>query len=312
MSVSKQVYRSVALICVACLFVPFFAMALEETMIIDFGQYEKRIMSEFDSMNTNSKASNPDGSPNYVVTPTVMSISNWLVEIKSSGIRIPNIVRSQSLGVFSKAQNQSVLGVRINFPATRQNDRAYIHPQFDFHVYNKKGNFTNLSNGVVANVGLIKDLSLWVKGRNYPFDIAARLVDEKEKLHEFFFGNLFFDNWRKLTWVNPNYIDQVKDRVIERKPMYPKDLPYMRFQSFVVYRGMDQIGGDFILYIKSLSMRYERYAVTVLEDDIDDEGVWKILQKRAIENMVREQKHLGERAHDFKVNEKLQKEGNVK
>ncbi len=293
------------------LLIPALVLALDDITVIDFGGYEKRITAEFQSISTNTQPVNQDGSPNYVLTPSVMAVSNWIVEVRSSGLRIPNIIKSQCLPVNSKLQKQSVMGVRINFPETRQNDRAYIRPQFEFHVYDKKGNFTNLSNGIVANVGLIKDMSVWVKGRNYPFDFAVRMIDQDSKAHEFFFGNLFFDNWRKLTWVNPNYIDQVKDRVIIRKPMYPKDLPFLKFSSFVVYRNMDQIGGDFVLYIKNLTMRYERHATSILEDDIDDEEVWKILQQRAIDNMQREQKGLAEKAHDLKQNIKLQKEGNV-
>ena len=311
MLLTKRVQKFTVVIGAMFLLAPMFLLALDESTVIDFGSYEKRISAEFQSINTNTKPTNPDGSPNYVLTPTVMSISNWIVEVRSSGLRIPNIVKSQCLSVPSKLQKQNVMGVRINFPETRQNDRAYIRPQFEFHVYDRKGNFSNLSNGIVANVGLIKDVSVWVKGRNYPFDFAVRMIDQDNKAHEYFFGNLFFDNWRKLTWVNANYIDQVKDRVIIRKPMYPKDLPFLKFSSFVVYRNMDQIGGDFILYIKNVSMRFERHATSILEDDIDDEGVWKILQQRALDNMQREQKGLGEKAHDLKQNVKLQQEGNA-
>ncbi len=311
MLLQKRMKIVVFVILSLALLVPMIVHALSDITVINFGNYEKRITAEFQSISTNSKPKNPDGSPNYILTPSVMAISNWIVEVRSSGVRIPNIVKSQCLSVFSKLQNQNVLGVRINFPETRQNDRAYIRPQFEFHVYDKKGNFSNISNGIVTNVGLVKDVSVWVKGRNYPFDFAVRMLDQDNKAHEYFFGNLFFDNWRKLTWVNPNYIDQVKDRVIIRKPMYPKDLPYLKFSSFVVYRNMDQIGGDFILYIKNVSMRYEWHAAKVIENDIDDEEVWKILQQRAIDNMQREQKGLAEKAHDLKQNLKLQQEGNV-
>jgi hypothetical protein len=203
-----------------------------------------------------------------------------------------------------------VLGVRIRFPHTRQNDRAIIKPQFEFHAYNTNGQFANVTNGVVVNVGLIRDVSVWVKGRNYPYDFAARLWDQEMKTHEFFFGNLLFENWRKLTWVNPNYIDQVKDRVLIRHPLYPKDVPYMRFQSFVIYRNMDQIGGDFILYVKNLSMVYERYVETIAHDDIDDEEQWGIMRQRAQKQMDRETKKLADKADIYRSEMRRLDKGN--
>lgn len=303
---NKRIRIMLVVLGISLLLIPAFVVALDEITVIDFGNFENRITANFQNFTTNTEPFKQDGSPNFILTPAIMGLSNWLVEVKSSGLRVPNIIKSQCLTVESKLHKQTVMGVRINFPQTRQNDRAYIRPQFEIPVYDRRGNFTNISNGIVPNVGLIKDVSVWVKGRNYPFDFAVRMTDQDGKGHEFFFGNLFFDNWRKLTWVNPNYIDLIKDRVIIRKPMYPKELPFLKFSSFVVYRNMDQIGGDFVLYIKNVTIRYERHAADILEDDIDDEGVWKILQQRALENMQREHKALAEKAYDFKQNVRQQ------
>jgi hypothetical protein len=280
---------------------PLFLNALTDVTIIDFGQYESRIAEEFTSMNEDTPPNKPDGSPNLILTPDSMYMSNWIVELRSSGIRVPNIVKSQCVPAESKEHGQTVMGVRINFPGTRQNDRAYIYPPFPIHAYNKDGNFTNLSNGIVANVGDIKDVSVWVKGRNYPFDLAVRLTDRDNITHEYFFGHLFFDNWRKLTWINPNYLEFMKNRVLERQPMYPRDIPYYRFSSFVVYREMSQIGGDFILYIKNLTMSHDLFTATMIDEDIDDEAVWKILKQRALENREREHSALAEKAYDLEM-----------
>jgi len=283
--------------------VPVLISGIQTTDIINFSNYESRIFSEFTVQNSGTNLYKPTGEPRFVLNTNLLKLHNWLVKVQSSALRIRHIVDSQCLDVQSNywkkktgGKETTVLGVRVHFPKTRQNDRALIKPQFRFHVYDKMGHFTNLSNGVIANVGVIKSVSVWVKGRNYPYGFAMRMIDDQFKTREFHFGNLFFDNWRQLTWVNPNYINTIKDRVIIRKPMYPKDIPYLRFKEFVIYRQMDQIGGDSIIYIKGTKMVYEKYAATIVDPDIDDEKIWKIMQKRALKRMKRRQKQLAEKA----------------
>jgi len=279
--------------------IPGLIIGLVDTYIINFGDYERRIFKEYSST-TNQSRYQKDGSPNYILNPMIMALSNWNVSLKSSGLRTKNVLKSMCLGVKSREHNQDVLGVRINFPETRQNDIAIIKPQFAFHAYNSKGNFASLSNGVVANVGYIKEVSIWVKGRNYPYNLSLRLSNEKNIDKEFFFGHLKFDNWRKLTWKNPNYIDSIRDRILIRKPMYPKDLPYFRFRSLVIYRQMDQIGGDFIVYFRNIRMVFEKHTSKPLTADIDDEKVWKIMQKKAKSIMDKEQKRLADKADIYR------------
>jgi len=303
MKKKMSVYWGVTLLFLLTL--PLLLTAIEKMFIIDFGQYEKRILKEYGSALTNTTLHNKKtGEPKFILNPSIMAISNWIVKVKSSGLRMKNIIYSQCLKVYSNEHKQDVLGVRINFPKTRQNDRAIIRPQFEFHAYNKDGKFTNLTNGVIMNVGVVKEISIWVKGRNYPYDIALRLRDSQNKIREYFFGNLNFDNWRKMTWVNPNYINLVKDRVIIRKPLYPKDIPYLKFRSFIVYRQMDQIGGDFILYIKNTEITYERYVDTIADPDIDDEKVWRIMRARALKSMKNEQKKLADKADIYRREDK--------
>jgi len=300
--------KHIPLFTVIIISLPVLLFGLEERTVIDFGNYEKLITNEISVMNQGVPQTRADGTPSLVLAPEIMYMSNWIVDLRSSMARVPNILKSQCIAVQSKEHNQTVLGIRINFPETRQNDRAYIRPQFPFFAFDKQGNFANVSNGVIVNVGMVKDVSVWVKGRNYPYDLAARLTDSNNVTHEFFFGNMFFDNWRKLTWVNPNYIELVRDRVVERKPMYPKDIPYYRFNSFVVYREMEQVGGDFVFYIKNLTMSHDLYTTTIIDKDIDDEAVWKIFQQRTLESMDREHRALGEKSYNFNVQQKLMKE----
>lgn len=301
-----------------CLFVllPFVSSGIEEWDVINFSNYQKRIFAEFETQNQGTNLYKPNGEPRFLLNTNLLAIRNWLVKVESSGLRIQHIVDSQCIDVESNywkdktsGRETTVLGARIHFPDTRQNDRALIMPQFQFHVYNQRGRFTNLSNGVIANVGVIKSMSVWVKGRNYPYKFSMRMVNSRFETKDYYFGNLFFDNWRELTWKNPNYIDNVKDRVIVRTPLYPKDVPHMRFKEFVVYRQMDEPGGDFIIYIKGAKMVFEKHVDTIADPDIDDEAIWKIMQKRALDRMEIEQKRLADKADIYRREANRLKDG---
>jgi hypothetical protein len=59
-----------------------------------------------------------------------------------------------------------------------------------------------------------------------------------------------------------------------------------------VYRDAAMQGGDFITYIKDISLTYDR-AVLNLERDINDEAVWGILQERERARREAELRSLG-------------------
>ena len=297
-----------SLACIVCLCLPFLLFAIKDATVIDFGQFDRRIEEAFAGLNAGAVHPNPDGTPGLVPSAEMMRLNNWVVDLRSAGARLQHHADGQCVAVESREQGQTVLGVRINFPTTRQNDRAFIRPPFPLNVYDRQGNFSNLSNGIVPNIGMVRDVSVWVRGRNYPFRLAVRFIDQDNDVQEIFFGNLFFDNWRRLTWVNPNYTDTPRHRVLERRPLYPRDMPFYRFESFVVYRDMEQIGGNFVFYIKDLSMSYDLFAVPE-ETDIDDEAVWHIIQTRTNETMRREAGRLGELLHDIERGNRLRSDG---
>jgi len=294
----RRIMKKIIILLAVSLLLPVAGFTMVDEPIIDFGKYESMMTVNMGS--TNAPLFDKQGTPNFVMTPEMMNLDNWVVELQTSGKRTRNVIRSICKKVYSKMQKQDVLGVRVNFPKTRENDIAIVKPKFKFNAYATNGNFANIGNGVVQNVGLIKELYVWVKGRNYPFGLSLRLVDRDHKMTEYYFGHLGFDNWRRLSWVNPNYINKLKDRIIVRTPLYPQSIPYMMFKEIVIYRQMDQIGGDFIVYFKKFGMRYEVYSADGVDVDINDEKIWNILSKKAIRNMKDERKKLAERNLDYK------------
>lgn len=298
-------------------------LVANRAFILDFGQYEKRMQAQIEKSNRQmeerARVVPTRGLPteNFQMNWEDWSLDKWIVQLNSSSAHILNTVLSyatntsseywnrnhgqiyggQRIAGFDEASTSQVLAVRIHFPTIRQNSWAKIMPPFQFNAYDDLGDIANEHNGVVENVGQIQNVSVWVKGRNYDMGFAARLRDRDGIEREYFFGSLLFDNWRELTWINPNYIESPRHRILERIPLYPIALPHIRFSCFVVYRQMDTFGGDFVMYIRDLKMSYDKAIPEEDEVDIDDEAVWGILARARREEKERELQRLAERRY---------------
>ena len=226
-----------------------------------------------------------------------LSIDNWGVKLAPSSASPENRVLSYTRSVYSTKMESDVLGMRVHFPTAPFNSWAKLVPPFEIPFYEdvegEEGEGSKFINkGVLRNVGTIKSLSVRVTGRNYPHGFSVSLKDEQDTVREMFLGFLDFDGWKTLTWENPNYITDVKQRDLVRKPLYPESMPSIKFDSFTVYRQGSQIGGDFVLYIKDVQMVYD-LAILETERDINDEEIWGILQTRRDAKRAAEIRRLG-------------------
>ena len=227
-----------------------------------------------------------------------MSIPNWAVKLAPSSASAENRILSFAKPVPSRQMQGDVIGIRIHFPTAPFNSWAQIMPPFEIPFYeDAEGDEPGTGNkfvnkGVLRNVGTIKSMSVRVTGRNFPHGFSISLKDEQETTREMFLGYLDFDGWRTLTWENPNYITDVKQRDLRRKPLYPETMPSIKFSHFTIYRHGSQIGGDFVTYIKDVQMVYD-LALLETERDINDEAAWGILQARRDAKRAAEIRRLG-------------------
>ncbi|MCX7821569.1 MAG: flagellar filament outer layer protein FlaA [Brevinematales bacterium] len=277
--------------------------------IIDFNTYDEKIKAQF----TDPKESfitNVDGYPKLVVGYEDYMLQNWDVELGESSGDIKNKILSYCKSVKSQRFGNT-LGVRIHFPKWNNNSYALIKPPFPIKIYDTNGQFINAENGVIPNVSEVKSVSVWVNGRNFNFGLAIRMKDRFENIHEFFMGWLYFDGWRKLTFTNPNFTENINAKKLKREPLYPYDIPYLVFDSFVIYRPADQIGGDFVTYIANMELEYTPYFVDG-EDDIKDEEVWGIITKRMLQRQSAEEKRLIENIYLYQQEKKRTQEANKK
>ncbi|OHD37926.1 MAG: hypothetical protein A2Y29_06470 [Spirochaetes bacterium GWE2_31_10] len=227
-------------------------------------------------------------------------------------------------------EGYTILGARIRFSDSAFNNWAIIKPPFEIPVYedmwtDEKGNLkadyasklakddrggivydpsiltkedrgTKFLNGkgVVRNVGIIKSLDLRVYGCQFKNSISVLLKNENDIVTEYHMPQyLDFDGWRKITWTNPNYIANAANRDLYIVPLYPRSEPFVKIYGFRVYRQGDQLGGDFVSYIKDVVVTYDE-AVLEREDlPIIHEDAWGILATRREEAKKREFSKIG-------------------
>ena len=241
-------------------------------------------------------------------------IENWEVVLNSSAQN--SRTRSNSQVRLATVRQQAdrfggdpVLGARVNFPTEPWNAWALIRPPFEIQAFadptelDAQGNVVTVAGaprgskfengyGVVKNVGVLKQVGLTVYGLNFPHTISVILQDENHSRHEMVMGVLQFDGWRHLIWDNPNYISDVRDRELRTYPLYPHMSPMLKLIGFRVYRDASHAGGDFITYLRDVSIVYDE-ARLELEEAIDHDDLWRILDQRDAERQRAEVARLG-------------------
>jgi len=247
-----------------------------------------------------------------------LAIGNWQVTLASSARSIANqsvtmtkeAVTSASAKQFNGQDmaSKKILGVRIHFPVETFNSWAMISPPFDIPAYADKDALQGgrmvvadadkgrgekfLGFGVVKNVGVLKSLSITVYGANFPNGLGVVVGDQDGTEQTMFMDYLQFDGWRTLTWNNPNYVGDVRNRELRKFPLYPKGEPYVKIVGIVVYRDSEQEGGDFVTYVKDIKITYDKALIDTTRD-INDEAIWGIIQQRNEARRLAELRRLG-------------------
>jgi hypothetical protein len=226
-------------------------------------------------------------------------IENWTIELASSSRTVENMSLSKVITApvnddATQFAGDNVMGIRIHFPDQPYNSWALVKPPFEIPAYEQKKTWSGTdftydesdvlrtqfdSVGVLKNVGTIKTITANVYGSNFPNGFGILVKDQENNVQNVFMGYLEYDGWKKLTWQNPNYIEEVRNRELKQYPLYPKSTPMIKLVGIIFYKDAAQAGGDFITYVRDIVMTYDK-AVLKLERDINEEALWGILNER--------------------------------
>jgi hypothetical protein len=246
------------------------------------------------------------------VMKTSLAITNWDVVFSSSSQTVANVANTYTREAPSKLY-ETVMGVRVHYPVENFYSKATIKPPFEIPAYERPANvgddgsiepaegdgITTVSRfengyGVVKNVGTIKSVAVHAYGLNFPHGLNVILIDSEGNEKVCFVGYLNYDGWGELTWNNPQYIMDVRNRDLRLYPLYPTNTPFVKFGGFRIDRDADQIGGDFVAYFKDVRIVYDK-AVLDTDRDIDDENLWRIIETRETAKKVFEMSRFGEK-----------------
>jgi hypothetical protein len=261
-----------------------------------------------------------------------LAITNWDVVLSSSSRTLMNQDLSKTAetavsATGSQFAGKTVFGVRIHFPNEPFASWARITPPFKVPAFEPKSTVDDngvitpaeaaqgvdpvnarltrfegvydpatkvtTALGIVKNVGTIKSVAVNVRGLQFPNGLYAVLRDDNNDERTIFLGYLNFDGWKELRWDNPQYVTEVRNRELRLNPLYPNNVPYVRFDGFLITRDASSVGGDFIAYFKDVKILYDRAVLDPVRD-VDDEAVWGIVTKRETDRKTLESVRFGE------------------
>lgn len=243
------------------------------------------------------------------VMKTSLAIRNWDVVLASSSRSVENQGNSYTREAKTKKDSVTVLGVRVHFPVESFNSWARIQPPFEIPAFEEKAQAagtapaadaeaTRFENGfgVVKNVGTLKSITVRFYGLNFPHGLSVILIDSDGNESVHFMGYMRRDEWGELTWTNPAYVTEVRNRELRLFSVYPKSEPFVKFGGFIIHRDASMEGGDYIGYFRDVKIVYDE-AVLKGQDyqrDINDEDVWGIIGTRESSKKTAEMKRFGD------------------
>lgn len=313
------------------------ALFAEESTVIDFTLLDADCVSNADGNPTQNSHTVMDYSAAAGATftedqkklmKTSLALPEWEIELNSSAKTVKAVGLSKVVAAPVKSNadvpfaGKNVMGVRIVFPDWNSNANAKIVPPFDIPAYEKLASADENGNrkeptddekasgktlfedgyGVVKNVGTVKSIAVTTMGENYPEGLYVMLSDTDGIERRYFMGYLGFDGWKTLTWSNPEYIPEIRSREIRVYPIYPRGLPFVKFEGFQITRDATHIGGDYIGYFKDVKVIYDK-ALLTSDRDIAEEDLWGIVGKKETERQNNEMMRFGNK----QVNRYLEK-----
>ncbi len=290
------------------------AMGVEEVMI-DFSNLTEDYQGENEAttIDFSDQASTNYTEEEKAQMKTSLAISNWEVQLASSSKTVENMSKSKVMPTVVSENSrrfpgETVLGVRIHFPQGDYNSWAKVVPPFEIPAYatndteSQTGQQLNMETGhkfdgygVLKNVGTIKEVTMQILGRNFPHGVSVLIEDETGRERELFMQYVDHTGWKDAGWQNPNYITDVRNRELRTRPMYPKMAPMVKLLGILFYRDKEALGGDFVSYIKDISVVYDKAVMNEEDQEVDDEQVWGILAEREASRRNRELERLGEK-----------------
>jgi len=296
------------------------AVFAEENVLIDFNDLVDDYQGQHQAtlLDYSSIAGTRFSEEQRATMATSLYVPNWDVNFSSSSSTVTTERFSEVIPATVGDNSQQfagaqVMGVRVHYPMGTFNSYAWVKPPFEIPIY-ATSDLTDdaprgekfVGFGVLHNVGVIKDIKVNVYGLNYPMGMAVVLRNENRETQNYSLGQLEFTGWRELSWVNPNYVTDVRNREVRKYPLYPRSAPSLALDSIQFYRDAEQEGGDFLVYVKDIVVTYDQAVLEEFDTDLDHEGIWGIIEQREGDRFKAEMLRAGDRQLLYYIEEQKQ------
>lgn len=228
-------------------------------ILIDFSKLteERDLETEIDFSDLSSLYGLPDEEKEKMKVD--LSLKNWQLFIPPSVLPFFNqspsyIAPAQVKDSSSLFQGESILGMRLFFPLGKEETYTLYPP---FPIPFREGEEVNqfLNNGIIENVGSIKEIQIEVYSEYSDVKIFLNLENRKGQTLSVPFGNLDFWGWRRLIWSNPSYFKNYNILKSDSQNAYEEDY---RLKSLSFVHSSSSRRTDALIFIKSIKVLYDK------------------------------------------------------
>jgi hypothetical protein len=153
---------------------------------------------------------------------------------------------SVPFGSPEKSEKSRFLELKVDFTRSRGDSIAFLRPVM-------------AADGLpaVGNVGSIRSLSLVLSlmGLDGETGLLTRSHLGEDRYIKLAEGST--EGWREYVWINPSYIDEVRENELSRTPLYPVFLPELSCAGIVIIKDEAVAGDSIVLRVTESKLRFD-------------------------------------------------------
>jgi len=176
----------------------------------------------------------------------------------------------------SDVKDLYVISIPIHFVYSQKPYSIEIKPQYEMLDYDKNGKIAHEYYGLLKNVGTIRRIKLLTSGLMFNQFVNVVLKDKNGNLIRYPLGVVQNKKWTELIWENKYNQADIIPNIDDKRPLYPRELPYYKFYSLEISVSPQQKSKNAFLILHSISMQYDLFFRSDEEDPdgIEDDRIW--------------------------------------
>ena len=189
--------------------------------------------------------------------------------------------RNSTVGIVSGVKKIAFIPIHLTY--SKEPYKIIIKPQYTFLDYDKNGYLAHLNYGIISNIKTIRKIKMIAAGIMLNQKVNLILEDNNGNKHSFFIGIVKHGKWRELIWENNRNLAFIEANKDDRRPIFPKEMPYYKFHSIELEIDNLQKSKNSFLLIHSIFLEYDKIyeneftdeQLKITKDGMWDDGIWR-------------------------------------